>query len=511
MRAIGIISLLLLLPFFGNAQNSAKKEQKIALKAQKFFDDFNYKKVVEYADDLAKGSIQSQRNLANSYWKLGDLANAERTYSRLLDLSERSSKDILNYALLLRRIGEYEESIEWMTTYAQLNKNDDFVNAHLEDPKAHEFLLDSNRYFDLIHLRFNSAYQDLAAVYYGEAVVFVSSREAFKPIVRRYAGNGMPFLNLFRAITYDSTFNLIYPRTFAKELNGKKHDGPATFSKDRLEIIFTANSSSKNADGTYPLQLFHSKKSGKSWSTPELLSINDSVASSCHPSLSADGNYLYFASDRAGGKGGFDVYRVKKTENGWGTPQNLGETVNTSKDDVFPFIHESGEIMTYASNGKVGLGGLDIFVGAVNMDQTIGRVFNLGSPINSSGNDFAFIFNEEQSRGYLTSDRDGGKGREDIYGVAIKRPIVLLKVILGTILDEKGQPASAVKVSLKDDTGTVIETVSTNEAGQFRFQLDEEKGYQIEAENSLYRTENRKIDPVSESGEMRIQFQMKRR
>ena len=301
MKSSLVISLLLLVPTLVGAQEDAKKEMAVAMKAQKAYDNFNYKKVIELYEDLVNGSIKSQRNLANSYWKLGDLANAERAYSRMMDMEDRTAEDVLNYAILLRQIGEYDESIAKMKEYSELNKSDAFVNPYLEEPKAHEFLLDSNGYFDLIHLAFNSAYQDLAPTYHGEgSIVFVSSREPFKPVKRRYAGNGLPFLNLFQAYTYDSTFNFIYPRSFAKELNGKMHDGPVTFSKDLSEIIFTANSKTKNENGYYTLQLYYSRKNGKSWSKPQLMSINDSVASTCHPSLSADGKSLYFASNRAG-------------------------------------------------------------------------------------------------------------------------------------------------------------------------------------------------------------------
>ena len=201
MNFKGSITIVLLFCLTtASGQDNPKSEMKVALKAQKAYDNFNYPKVIELYEDLVNGSVKSQRNLANSYWKIGDLANTERAYSRIMDLPDRTADDILNYSLLLRQLGEYEESIKLMTEYSKLQKDDPFVNEYLEYPKAHETLIDSSPYHDIVNLAFNSGYQDLGVSYYGdESVVFMSNRESFKPIKRRYNASGLPFYDMFEA------------------------------------------------------------------------------------------------------------------------------------------------------------------------------------------------------------------------------------------------------------------------------------------------------------------------
>ncbi|MBN4072852.1 PD40 domain-containing protein [Crocinitomix catalasitica] len=491
-----------------------KKELKVGIKAQKALNEFDYAKVIELYEDLVHGSIKSQRNLATANWKLGNLPHAQRAYQRIMDMKDRGAKDILNYALLLRQLGEYDESIELMKKYSTEAKDDPFVNSYLEDPKAHEKLLDTNYQFELTNIPYNTAHQDFGATYFSDdGIVFSSSRQSFKSVKRTYNSNSLPFLDIYEANIYDSTHNFIYPRIFDKTVNSKRHDGPATFNYNSSVMIFTSNSAKKNKDGFYTLNLYWSKYEGKSWTKPELMDINDSVGSTCHPSLSSDGTTIYFASDRAGGQGGYDIYRCKQESAGgtWGPAENLGNIVNTSGDEVFPFIHYNGGMLFYSSDGHVGLGALDIFAIQISEDGTGGSNFNLRSPINSNGNDFAFIMNKDQTRGYLSSNREGGKGRDDIYGITLNSPIMFQRYIKGLILDELGYPAGAINVILRNASGTILTSISTDLDGKFEFEVEENKEYKIEAGNTIYETVERHLTVNAMQGEIKLQIRMQKK
>ena len=493
--------LFYILLFFSAIANGQKSELDVALKAQEAYDNFNYPKVIELYEDLEHGNAKAQRNLANSYWKINDLANAQRAYSRIVEMEDHTPEDLFRYAFLLRELTEYEESIEWMEKYAKKEKNNAIVNDYIAYPTAHVPLLDTNDQFEIVHLPYNSAHQEFGVCFIGDGVVFTSSRESFKSIKRQYNATQLPFLDLYYADLYDSTLNFIYPRPFNKAFRTKGHDGPATFSGDGNLIIFTANSSEKDSEGFYHLQLFWSKRSGKGWTKPQALNINEEGYSFTHPSLSADGKTLYFSSNKTGGKGGYDIYRCSISgDMQCGSTENLGDHINTSGNEIFPFIHPNGGMFFFSSDGKIGLGGQDIFACQLNADNTIGSVHNLGTPINSSRNDFSFVLSKDLKRAYFASNREGGKGSDDIYGVNLKNPIVFHRSLKGVILDESNRPAGAVKIRLVNATGKEIRTTYTDADGRFDLKVENTDSLNISVEKSGYKTIQRpaslsKVEP----------------
>jgi outer membrane protein OmpA-like peptidoglycan-associated protein len=244
-------------------------------------------------------------------------------------------------------------------------------------------------------------------------------------------------------------------------------------------MIFTRNNYKEKAkDGSVNLQLFSANFVNEKWTNEHPLPFNDKEYSVGHPSLSPDGKTLFFASNMPGGVGGTDIYKSAKQANGtWSTPENLGEDINTEGNEMFPFYHASG-ILFFASDGHVGLGGLDIFL-AQEKSNGFEEIKNLGAPVNTNKDDFAFIVDKQMKSGYFSSNRDGGKGDDDIYSFNLLRPFSSGKTIKGIAKDKQGTPLSDSFVKLTDEAGKEIATTTTGNDGSYSFNVDADKIYKL--------------------------------
>ncbi|MDX1316706.1 MAG: OmpA family protein, partial [Xanthomarina gelatinilytica] len=221
------------------------------------------------------------------------------------------------------------------------------------------------------------------------------------------------------------------------------------------------------------LYLFKATKDGESWVNVQPLSINNKEYSVKNPSVSKDGKTLYFASDMPGGFGLFDIYKVAINDNGTlGQPENLGNKINTEGQEMFPFISDKG-ILYFSSNGHLGLGGLDVF-----HTTESGNVVNAGVPVNSNSDDLAFTINEETGEGYVSSNRPGGKGSDDIYGLKRIEPCIVN--VVTTVVDNKtNNPLAGVAVTIKDANGRVVATETSNKDGQVNYKVSCDKTLEI--------------------------------
>jgi outer membrane protein OmpA-like peptidoglycan-associated protein len=258
----------------------------------------------------------------------------------------------------------------------------------------------------------NSPYLDFCAVPYRNSVVFTSSR-----------GDGRLLLceNDLTAGRYTDLYvaKIIGPGRFGRPepvygaLHGKYHDGTATFSRDGEIVCFSRNHASRGNQADLDLRIYRASRSKGDWVEPEELPINIEGYITSHPALSADGQSMVFASNRPGGYGGMDLYMVKKNGAEWGLPVNMGPNINTTGQEVFPFLAEAG-MLYFSSDGYSGLGGLDVF--AVRMRESrLFQFLHLPPPVNTPHDDFGFMAEPGGKQGYLSSDRPGGLGQDDIY------------------------------------------------------------------------------------------------
>ncbi|MEM1321989.1 MAG: OmpA family protein [Bacteroidota bacterium] len=263
-------------------------------------------------------------------------------------------------------------------------------------------------------IKINSEGLDFSPAYYQNGIVFASSRykngERDKKI-------GETYFELFYA-ELDVDGVPMEPRDFSLQVNSHLHEGPVTFNRQGDLMYFTRNHINKgirkaNSKGQTVLKIYEAHKGPSDWKDVKALPFCDDEYNYAHPSLSADGKQLFFASDMPGGFGGMDLYRVERTTEGWSTPINLGAEINTEKSEVFPFIHSSGNLF-FASNGWPGVGGLDLFMVDIS-GRKWGKVTNLGEPFNSNRDDLGLILDPLGKQGYFASARQGGAGKDDIY------------------------------------------------------------------------------------------------
>lgn len=259
----------------------------------------------------------------------------------------------------------------------------------------------------------NTGSYEFSPAFYQNGIVYVSFYKN-GPID---PNTGKPFFELFYA-EMDGQYLPQSGRSFSINLNSQVHEGPVSFSRDNNKMYFTRNNleggiAKANAKRQVTMKIYEATRGPLDWENIRPLPFNNDDYTCFHPSLSADGNRLFFSSDMPGGYGGYDLYYVEKKADGWAKPINLGQDINSAGNEVFPFLHESGTLF-FSSNGRGGEGGLDIFSIDISGEQW-GELSNLGTPLNSANDDLGFIINPEATRGYFASDRAGGSGDDDIY------------------------------------------------------------------------------------------------
>jgi outer membrane protein OmpA-like peptidoglycan-associated protein len=264
----------------------------------------------------------------------------------------------------------------------------------------------------------NTNQLEFSPAFYEDGIVFVSSN-AVKGKEKVFDGKiGRKTMSIFVAFR-DTSGKLSKPKPFASELVSMLHEGPLTFDKTGENIYFTRNNNDGNhasyTKGKARLKIYTSEIKASKWGEPVELPFNENESDACHPTISADGDKIFFASNRAGGYGGMDLYVCEKGPDGkWGKPVNLGPKINTAKNEVFPFIHADGTLF-FSSDGLIGAGGLDLFMTQPNKKAGFQAPKNLGRTFNTDKDDFGLIVDLDRKNGYFSSNRGGGVGEDDIY------------------------------------------------------------------------------------------------
>lgn len=482
-------------------QKSAKEE-----KGDKYFEIYSFLKAIEKYEQVKGLTVEGQRNLAESYKNAGLNDKSENTYAGFITSSEVKSEDLFNYASVLRLNGKYEQSNQWMQKFQQSEPKDARGQNYVKDALALKNIQKDEGRYIITHLGINTEQQDFGPAYYlDNHVVFASSREGVKSIKRYYNWNGMPFLDIYSAEI--ELGELVNPKQFYNKFNQKMHEGPVSFNGKGDLMVFTRNNyEGKSSDGTVKLQLFFSTKDEEgNWSKEEAFKLNSSEYSVGHACLSADGNSMYFASNMPGGRGGVDLYFIQKDAEGkWGEAINLGDTINTEGNEMFPFYHEETRILFFASNGHLGLGGLDVFLSLNAGEASYVKVLNAGSPLNTRFDDFGFIVDEKMKRGYFTSNREGGNGDDDIYAFELLKQFTFGKLIHGTAKNTEGNILAGVKIELLDNEGNVKGTVITGEDGTYEFTVEPDHDFRLNGSKEKYISNNTVVSSSTNKDEILV-------
>ncbi|WP_430410635.1 OmpA family protein [Kordia sp.] len=458
------------------AQNDRTK------KADKLYERFSYvkaaEKYLEIAIDDADAYVYEQ--LANCYYNLFQTKDAERWYLQAINEGSKSADVYFKYAQMLKANGKYKEHNVYMSKFAAAKPRDKRAIAFNKNPNYIPQILAKVTKFEVKNSEINTKNSDFGAVNSGGIVYFTSTRDGGK----KYGWNDQPFLDIYMA-SYDGDGNLSNAQPLSKDINTKFHEGTLAFSPDKKTMYFTRENYfegkfKKNEEGIGTLNLYKSTMSDGEWSNVEPLPFNNDEYSVGHPTVSADGKTLYFASDMPGGLGQSDIYKVAINDDGsFGEPENLGAAINTEGREFFPFISSNGTLY-FSSDGHLGIGGLDVFASKVN-GSSYGAVRNLGTPLNSNSDDFSFTFDEEAKKGFVASNRDGGKGSDDIYETTLINPICDVDYVITVTDKETGTVLSGAKVVLADDQGNSVGSKMTDSEGKVTFKVECDKSSIIEA------------------------------
>jgi len=381
-------------------------------------------------------------NLANSYRLNNKTLEAEYWYGRIINYTD-DPEHKLRYAQMLQINGKCEDAVRWFKAYAKdtrlkIKRNREVIQDcdELDEIVTHENV-------ELYNVEaLNTGHLDFSPIPYQDGLVFTSTR-GNRASANRDSWTKDNFSDLFYAVrNSDGSFK--DPVPLNGDINAKFHDGVATFSAGERVMIFTRNNYKGISNkGLIDLKVFEAVRDDNYWADAVELPFNSDEFTSCHPTVSLDGQRLYFASNRPGGYGGLDIYVSENEGGNWGEPINLGPEVNSEGNELFPFIGDD-ETLYYSSNGWRGLGGLDLFKvvkAQKNNESTWGRRENLGIPFNSLKDDFGFYINRQKNLGYISSNREGGHGGDDIYSWQMKK---------GSIEDTEAM-ASTRKLCVRDE------------------------------------------------------------
>ena len=487
--------------------------------ADKKYDKYNYVDAIKtYERIVAKGykSVDLFQKLGNSYYFNGELARANIYYTELFALGQEVEPEYYyRYSQCLKSVGDYKKADEILEKFNQKSGNDARAQLYSNDKNYLENIKKKSGKYIVESLTINSQFLDYGSAFYGNKLVFASARTTNDFLVRKSNWNNQSFLNLYQAtIKPDGT--LEKPEKLIDKLNTKFHESSPIFTRDGNTMYFTRNNYNNGKKGkdekkTILLKLYKATKTDNIWSDATELPFNSDQYSTAHPSLSPEEKALYFVSDMPGTLGQSDIWKVAiNNDNSFGIPENLGKIINTEGRETFPFV-TNDNILYFATDGRPGLGGLDIY--SSNLDNaTISNPINIGEPINSKNDDFAFLIDSKNQSGYFSSNREGGKGSDDIYKFNIIPAEPCVQELIGIVTDkDSGEILPNTEVILLDEKFQEVARLLSDENGKYNFKVICGSTYYVRASKIDYETNEQKIVIPTETGSTDLPIQLERK
>ena len=451
-----------------------------------YFGQFAYVEAINEYKKMIVGEFNTtyaHQQLAECYLLIRDFKKSIPHFEAVINNESLPTDYYFKYAMALYSDGQRKVSEKWLKKYKKKNKNDSRIKRFLKDGNLASVVFNSRQRYDVEPVSFNSTESDFGVYSRGEHLYFASSRKN-EVDGGVYGWNGEPWLDLFKVNENDP---LSIPEKLNGNVNTKFHESSLVFSTDYKNdtiIYFTRNNFYNNKEGygalkEINLKIFSAILVEGEWAVNRNLRINSDYFSTGHPSVSPDRSRIYYTSDRPGGFGGTDIYySVIHARGGIGPSINAGSKINTEGNEMFPFINQEGKLF-FSSDGHVGFGQLDVFSTITNEEGEIVDIINLGTPINSSSDDFAYYAHDNGITGYVSSNREGGMGSDDIYKFIFTPALD----IDGFVTDDiNGQPLDSVKIKLFDQkTSTLVAETMTDGNGYYRMPINRKTNYMIEA------------------------------
>lgn len=483
----------------------SQKTSKTEVKGDKQYDKLAYIDAVKTYERIYNKGYKSPDMLlkiGNGYYFNAELEKANKFYDELYASNpEQEAEFYFRFAQTLRAIKDYTKADAMMAKFSEKSGNDSRAQLFSKNRDYLAEIKNNSGRYKIENAGINTKYSDYGPAFMGTKVIFSSARDTGNFSKRIHTWTGEYFTNLYSsAISEDGSLGAV--EKFGNKLNTKFHEDTPAFTKDGGTVYFTRNNyldgRGFDASKVTLLKIYSAKvgKDGK-WTDIKALPFNSDSYQVAHPALSADEKTLYFASDMEGTRGLSDLYRVKINDDGsFGTPENLGDAINTPGRETYPFVNSDNELY-FASDGQPGLGGLDIFITRIPKDGSLNfkQVLNVGEEANSSKDDFALIIDSKTKRGFLSSNRDGGQGNDDIYKFLETRPIWCEQVLFGVVTDEKTHEVLPnAKLILFDEKFKQLKETTSDKDGKYEF-TDVECGTKYYVRTSL-ETYTTKESPV---------------
>lgn len=464
----------------------------------------------DVAISLLKGSIDKGDNVAENYYTLAEAYRLSNRLDEAMPFYEAAIKNgytepeaLYHLGFAYKNNGDYEQAEQTFQEFVNKSSDPKLKSVAQEELKNLEEihqLSEPNDYYKVKELNLvNTKASDYAPVYQDGYLYFTSSRGDGKV----YKATGENFSDIYKAKTKGAVVDTTTIRPLPPQFNEPNaNEGTVTFSPDGRIMIFAKGNTGKRKDFA-EVHLFISFYRNNQWSAPRMMNINQPGSWDSSPAFSADGRTLYFSSNRPGGFGGIDLYSATMNARGiWGNVHNLGPEINTPRDEMFPFASQDGKLY-FASNGHMGIGGLDLFVAQREHGKI--TIEHLPPPMNSNKDDFSlFLFSPD--KGFFSSNRPGGTGRDDIYTFRNEDPnLKIVNYYLTGLTKTYGEndstelilPGTRVRLFSKDSL--LLSEVVTGQDAKFRFRVDPEENYMLVADKNGYFTTRDTFSTVGKS------------
>jgi peptidoglycan-associated lipoprotein len=468
--------------FSVNAQKNYLKDADMAYENHQYFNAIELYKQAYTKVKKADAKSRILFRTGDAYHQINDLKGAETYYSKAIKAKYSDPIAILNLADVLKAQQKYPEAIVEYNNYKKEMPSDvrgengvkscelaqqwkDAKNTPETRLKVENMALLNSKESD-----FSPAYADKKYT----SLIFTSTRQGATGSID--VTNGQNHSDLYEA-KLDKNGKWSTPAPLSTTILSKMNEASVSISKKGDVMFMTRCPEAKGK--VLKCQLYVCKKQGPSWAEPEPLPFNVDSVAFAHPAINVTGDVLYFTSKLAGGYGGKDIWMstYSKKDKTWGQPVNLGPSINTSGDEMYPYMADDDKTLYFSSNYHLGMGGLDIFKAEKSTDGKFTKApENLKSPMNSAGDDFGIIFEGKKIKGYFTSNRENGKGSDDIYSFIL--PPLNFNLTGTVVSDENNEPVQNASIHLKGSNGDMFE-FNTGADGKYNFKLKENTSYEV--------------------------------